>query len=494
MKLTHFLLFLGGLGFLLFCCTACDNKTNNLPVTASIETTSSFETEKIALATSVGTQAYLFGHAIVTQFYFRNRMKKMLQASKVGKNVLKYSPSADDGLHFNEIIHVRNLMTHEMKTGASPNTDTRYSIVFFNLNKGSQILYVPPIEDRYFSIQITDAYLANQPYICSRLEDTKGGYYQFMSKNSEEAPQKGMIPITLHHDEFLVLIRILVKDRETDHEAVTTIQDAFKLQSLEDYQGKTETNGLTPVPSMPPVEGLDYFEKMVDLMQKHPPVGQEQFIWNMLGQVGMRSNQAFEVEKLDSPTQKGLVQGMKNGKSILNWRAKERAMETGTGWFYNTALGAATDNYMLRSEWAMQGLTVNSAEEALYFNVFKDGKGETLRGENQYTLHLGKDYLPPVDAFWSITSYDENFDFVPNEDFHYSVGDRNDDLKYNDDGSLTIYVQNTKPASGKGNWIPTPKEGTFKLNFRFYNPKPIVFDSEQIHHFLPAVEKIELKD
>jgi hypothetical protein len=49
------------------------------------------------------------------------------------------------------------------------------------------------------------------------------------------------------------------------------------------------------------------------------------------------------------------------------------------------------------------------------------------------------------------------------------MGDR-DDLKYNQDGSLNIYIQNMPPVDNKSNWLPAPKK-SFNLTMRLYMPK-----------------------
>jgi len=60
-------------------------------------------------------------------------------------------------------------------------------------------------------------------------------------------------------------------------------------------------------------------------------------------------------------------------------------------------------------------------------------------------------------------------------------------LKYNDDGTLDLYLSANKPENiSNYNWIPTPK-GTFKLLFRMYWPKESVLDGS---YKLPNIEKI----
>jgi hypothetical protein len=51
-----------------------------------------------------------------------------------------------------------------------------------------------------------------------------------------------------------------------------------------------------------------------------------------------------------------------------------------------------------------------------------------------------------------------------------------DDLKYGEDGSLTLYIQHASPSKKlKANWLPTP-EGEFNLALRLYWPKATVLD------------------
>ena len=57
----------------------------------------------------------------------------------------------------------------------------------------------------------------------------------------------------------------------------------------------------------------------------------------------------------------------------------------------------------------------------------------------------------------------------------YAIGDR-DKLKYDNDGSLTIYVQNESPGKDKeSNWLPAPKD-SFNLVMRLYWPKKEILE------------------
>jgi hypothetical protein len=64
-------------------------------------------------------------------------------------------------------------------------------------------------------------------------------------------------------------------------------------------------------------------------------------------------------------------------------------------------------------------------------------------------LHFGKDEIPPVTAFWSLTLYDKEGFQVAHRLNRFALGDR-DPLKFNPDGSLDLFIQHENPGPGEG--------------------------------------------
>ncbi|MOA44692.1 hypothetical protein D3C78_1670100 [compost metagenome] len=69
-----------------------------------------------------------------------------------------------------------------------------------------------------------------------------------------------------------------------------------------------------------------------------------------------------------------------------------------------------------------------------------------------------------------MTLYDSVHFFAANPINRFSTGTKNPALRYNTDGSLTLYIQHQRPAEDKvGNWLPAPEQA-FALTLRAYGP------------------------
>jgi hypothetical protein len=136
---------------------------------------------------------------------------------------------------------------------------------------------------------------------------------------------------------------------------------------------------------------------------------------------------------------------------------------------------------------AKSNIFVNAANETKYMYQDLDANGTRLNGANRYTVTFAKDQTPPAKGFWSLTLYNQEHFFAPNQIDRYSVGTKNKDLVYNADGSLTIYVQAAPPPEAqRANWLPAPNDADFSLFMRAYWPKVAILDGSWTP---PAVNK-----
>ncbi len=82
--------------------------------------------------------------------------------------------------------------------------------------------------------------------------------------------------------------------------------------------------------------------------------------------------------------------------------------------------------------------------------------------------------------------YDLDGFLVANPIKRYGIGNMNTDLDVNQDGSITIFVQQKSPGGKQANnWLPAP-EGGFLLMMRMYQPGEKMYQGKYI---VPPVEK-----
>ena len=118
----------------------------------------------------------------------------------------------------------------------------------------------------------------------------------------------------------------------------------------------------------------------------------------------------------------------------------------------------------------------NAPNETRYIYTDFDRDGQRLGGANRYTVTFAAGQTPPVNGFWSLTVYNKEHFFEPNELNRFSLGTKNKSIKQNADGSLTLYFQNKSPGADKEtNWVPTPTD-EFSLYIRAYWPKAEILD------------------
>jgi hypothetical protein len=147
-------------------------------------------------------------------------------------------------------------------------------------------------------------------------------------------------------------------------------------------------------------------------------------------------------------------------------------------------MGTYGTSYLRRAMIALIGLGANLPEDAIYPGVSIDSSGDPLVGSNPYVLHFTQDELPPADAFWSLTLYDENGFAVPNSINRYAISNH-DPLHRNDDESLDICIQSNNPGGDReANWLPAPvptekvPDPPFNLVMRLYSPERKVLQGQ----------------
>ncbi len=436
--------------------------------------------------TSVGVQNYVFTLPLT----MLERERKVRLNPVALEKAKKFAPAAP----INEIGHMKTLATADNIMPYTPNNDTVYSGAFLELKDEPVILTAPDIADRYWSVEVADAYTNNLFYIGTRATGGKGGNHAFVGPNWKGTLPEGVIEhrVPTNTAMFAIRIGVIPQDVE-DLKKVNALQDEFTTTSLSNW-GDPSKHGQVKVPELakrPDYQGdLAYFQTVADLLAENPPPADQEAAVMLLGRGGIDVGQPMDIAKLDEPAHEGLARAEAIGPQIMKWKVKFRGTPYPTRW-NNLRPGTYGFDYFDRAAGALEGLFVHDRDEAEYFSTYEDGDAHLLDGANKYVVHFDKDELPPLldHGFWSFTMYGADFQLVKNPIDRFSIGDRTKGLSYNADGSLDVYIQHEAPAGHDSNWLPSPPNGLFRINYRMYLPAENAKDPATLGKYLPPIKK-----
>lgn len=414
------------------------------------------------LAYHAGLQAYVFGLPLVHIDNWRGRQQQLYPE-----------------LRPNTLLPIHALWTPANSAGTAPQVDTVYSVGVLMLKDGPALLTVPAGVDRYNSVQIADAYGMNVRFISRRTNARSGGRYLLAGPGYAGEVPAGVELIRMPTDEGVVIARVFAADSR-DVPAANAIQDRFTLTPLAGAPGPA---ALTPTRGAGP---LAFYQRMSELMRRNPPGPRMAALVSSFAAAGVDLDRPFDPQALDPAVARGLERALQKGPELVAWRIRHRGEQV-RGWNLDLTGGDFGDDTFLRAAGVTYGLVVNTPQESLYFRSYNDSAGAPLDAARPYRVRFAPDQLPDCGAFWSLTTYDANFDLVANPQNRYAVNDRAPGMRREPDGSLVLYVQRTPPKGREANWVATPAEGPFAMTLRCYEPRPAMLNREQLRVRLPVI-------
>jgi hypothetical protein len=189
--------------------------------------------------------------------------------------------------------------------------------------------------------------------------------------------------------------------------------------------------------------------------------------------IGVGPGQIFDPGKLSPELKEAIEQGMADAWADFAGLKKEFDEGKLTSGDVFGTREYLKNNYLFRMGAAVLGIYGNSKLEAMYPTYYVDEAKRKLDGANRYTLRFAPGQLPPVNAFWSLTMYEEPASLlVANPINRYLVNSPMlPQFKRDADDGLTLIIQNESPGKDKeANWLPAPK-GAFSMIMRLYWPK-----------------------
>jgi hypothetical protein len=421
-----------------------------------------------AEARAIAKEAYIYGFPIVDNY-------RVQHAYWVDRTTPEYKGP------WNQIWNSSQLFTPADKAIQTPNSDTLYSFVGADLRSEPVVLTVPPIEKgRYFSVQLIDYYTFNFDYIGTRTTGNGGGNYLLAGPGWKGAMPAGVKKVFRSETELAFPAYRTQLFDTGDLENVRKVQAGYKVQTLSAFLGQPAPKPAAAIDFIKPLTPEEektspqFFNILNFVLQFCPTVPSEKALMARFAKIGVGAGKPFDASKLSPEMKAAIEQGI--GDAWADFGGLKKQFEEGkvvAGDVFGTRQ-YLKNNYLYRMAAAVLGIYGNSKQEAMYPAYYVDATKQKLDGAKRYTLRFAPGQLPPVNAFWSVTMYDEPQSLlVANPINRYLINSPMlPQLKRDADGGVTLIVQNESPGKDKeANWLPAPK-GPFSMIMRLYWPKP----------------------
>ncbi|HRD59945.1 MAG TPA: DUF1254 domain-containing protein [Nocardioides sp.] len=410
-------------------------------------------------------EGYVYLYPLVTMEVSRRQQTSVAEGVRLG-----FGPP-------NQFHHVRTFPPADFRAVVRPNFDTLYSSAWLDLSGGPVQISVPDSGDRYFMLPMLDMWTDVFANPGKRTTGTQAqdivvlppGY----AGDRSFAPGARVIEATTPH---VWVIGRTQTNGPRDYAAVHAFQDGLSITELGGSAQPVDSLGdAEPLRMVNSMSAVDFFALAAEILTRVAPHRTDHDQVARLSLLGLVPGQDFSVTNLSDADRADLQAGAEDALAAIT-AAPSRIGTPVNGWVsYTDSMGVYGNFYLKRAMVTLVGLGANPAEDAIYPMCLTDADGEPLTGDTDYVIHFDTDQLPPAAAFWSITMYDDEGFQSANELDRFAIGDR-DDLRYNSDGSLDIYIQHTNPGPDRvDNWLPAPNS-PLGVTMRLYGPRPYALD------------------
>ncbi|UWU74315.1 DUF1254 domain-containing protein [Bradyrhizobium huanghuaihaiense] len=418
-------------------------------------------------AQAIAAEAYVYFYPLVTMDVTR-------------KQLINSDPkSGGIGGPPNTFDNIQAYPTADMRAVVRPNFDTLYSSAWLDLTQEPLVVSVPDTGGRYYLLPMLDMWSDVFASPGMRTTGTQAANFLVVPPGWNGDVPAGFTRINAPTPHVWVIGRTKT-DGPADYAAVHEVQKGYKITPLSGWGKPPVAVTQTIDPSVdvktPPKKQVDtmagdkFFAYAAELLKVNPPHITDEPIIARMKRIGFEQGKSFDMAKVDATVRKAIDDAPAQAQKLMAWKVPTLA-RVANNWSMNTdTMGVYGNYYLKRAIVAQLGLGANLPEDAIYPNSIGDQSGKPLDGANKYIIRFTKDELPPVEAFWSITLYDDEGFQVANPINRFAVSSWMP-FKRDADGSLTLHFQNENPGSDReANWLPAPK-GPFNLTMRLYAPK-----------------------
>ncbi len=434
-------------------------------------------------AYALGVQAYLWGYPMVVMQRSREAMTSggdapvtPEQFDKTGK---LFAP-------VNQVANAWGMLGPKFSAVQSGNSDTLYSVTWFDSSQEPFVLDLPDMKGRYYTFQFIDAFTNNFHYASTRTMGSQDQTYLLAAPGWKGIVPAGVTRVDCPTPTGFIIGRTFVAS-ESDVASVNALQKQVTMTPLSSF-GSTYDPPKVPVAAAEAYSGdLGFFEQLGDTLVINGAPAADAGLLGLLAEIGLTVDRGFDASGLSESQRSALGRAATDGEAMLAAKSASMGAEV-NGWQLSPVLDEYFGtSYLFRAAIGYQAMFVNTPIEAYYPSVFATTDGSMLDGSaHNYTLTFPKEGTPPVGAFWSVTMYDaQKRLMVENSIDRYKIGSA-DSLATAPDGTTTIYIQHDSPGDERtSNWLPAP-DAPFYMLLRMYLPEIQALNGQ---YALPGVEQ-----
>ena len=304
----------------------------------------------------IATLAYIWGFSPVTM----QRQFNFVTSPNVPPEGVGRGPA-------NTLTCARDLQNANSTDVVSPNSDTLYCFVHFDLKKEPVVLVVPAIPpDRYHTFEFLDAYTNVFAYLGTRATGSNGGTYLIAGPDwNGQVPQE-MTKIWSPTNLAWVINHILAKG-PSDVTNVHPIQDKIIVKPLSVFQGKAVVENVTqpststanvssssskqvpigPQPYLIAPTGIKIYDEIGKAMIGNPLNPPNPTLVTKMESIGIGPGKTPSTEANDT-IKAALQTGIEEGQKMIDTRVANIGNKV-NGWLTVDEAGVFGTDYLLRA-------------------------------------------------------------------------------------------------------------------------------------------------
>ncbi len=254
-------------------------------------------------ARALAKEAYIYGYPMVDSYrvqydYFQDRGNPQFKAP------------------WNQLCNIPRVYTAADTAVVTPNSDTPYSWLGLDLRSEPLVLTVPAIDkDRYFCIQLIDAYTFDVDYIGSRTTGNGGGSYLVAGPGWDGGMPAGVDEVFRLETELALAVYRTQLFRRDDIDEVKRVQAGYRVQSLSAFLGGPAPQAVPAVDFMTPLTpeaqrtDVRFFNVLSFVLQYCPAHPSETELMARFAEIGVGAGRSIDIDGLSAEMKAALEQG-----------------------------------------------------------------------------------------------------------------------------------------------------------------------------------------